>query len=153
RWNSFSQPADLYDLYADVASPPGVSPADASRFVEANLLQRWPEVRAFHELVRGVRHPKSWAIFGTGRWTDMAIAVHGPEPDGQRAGDGDGVVAASSGGGLFDASGELDGSDLDTTAFRQWQVRNVEHSRACTDTGVIRAVVQLVALINAGGVS
>jgi pimeloyl-ACP methyl ester carboxylesterase len=153
RWNSFSEPADLYKLYADAKSPPGVSLADASPFVQANLPQRWPEVREFHELVRGFRHPNSWSIFGTGLETDMAIGFNGPVPDEQRSDMGDGTVPAPSGGGLFDASGELDGSDLDPATFRQWQVRNVEHSRACTDSRVQGAVVRLAAQINAGAMS
>jgi hypothetical protein len=149
HWYPFAEPADLYDLYAFGQSPPGITPADASEFVLANLPERWPEVRAFQALTRGFRHPNTWAIFGTGRDTDVAVALDdsGDLTTDQRA-LGDSTVPIRSGAALFDSSGVLDGSDLDTNAFRQWQVEGVEHSMACSDETVQQAVIQIVARIN-----
>lgn len=148
RFIPFTEPADLYELYADLASPPGLTPAGASEYVRINLVQRWAEVRAFHELVRGFRHPNTWALFGTKLATDMAVGFDGATVRLVRPEAGDGTVPGPSGGGLFDEAPTPVGPDLDPAAARQWVVQKVEHSAACRNLEVQAAVQKVVDHIN-----
>lgn len=146
-----SSAADVFDLYLDRESPPGIlnyryddedvrAHRDARwQAVVADLSARVRQARHFHRELGDrssevFRHDQTWSIFSSGADTDVAVQV---EPRGLLSGglttarrpEGDETVPEASGMALF--PGERCPAGPFAGDIRQYEVRSVPHADAC----------------------
>ena len=114
------------------------------------------EAEAFHSWLGGYKHPRTWAIYGTGLETDVEVYFTDPTPNGvqmHRPLEGDGTVPAASANSLFPPSATS--SDATGMAFiwdpskRQFEISGVDHADAFND-GNIRTVIEKMILVAMG---
>jgi pimeloyl-ACP methyl ester carboxylesterase len=149
-WNPFPlATGTIYDLYGARDRPPSLLLDALDDDVRDDLVRRLVEVRALHSRlmvtdaagrIDDVRHPETWAIFGTGRKTDMAVRFDGDDPPASQGLDGDGTVPRPSGGGLFPNQATAFDSTANLATQRQFVVTDIDHSMAMNDPTVLRCV-------------
>lgn len=149
-------PPPMFDRYLDAAGPPGITWSIATTPHSAHLIDRIREARTFHARLGQFRHPRTWALFGTGLLTDVSteFTSSGKNRGVQRIRRelGDGTVPASSGSALFGASatrGDMTGLVFSgDSSLRQCRVVGVEHSAACGPP--VQNVVEQMLLVALG---
>jgi hypothetical protein len=135
-------------LYADGARPPGLMLPDLAADVRAELQARLAELDRFHRRLGGANHNNTWAVYGTGLNTDVAIAfgsTGSPQP--LRVNQGDGTVPLLSGSGLFSQPGVVFHPSMDLAQERQFVVSGVAHANACQHQAVRDLAQQIIAVM------
>lgn len=167
---------DVFDLYADAASPPGVVSHSKyakgdDEIVKNDLLERVKLAKAFHAEIKNNqfnKHKNTYTIYGTLMRTDVAVGffklVETP-PDKRNPGlvpdqrmEGDATVPLNSGIGLpLKISEKVLSPDAIPAAlkegYRQFRIDGVEHAAACNHANVIPIVRKLIDWILEGGTS
>jgi len=156
-------PAPIYDRYLETTGPPGVCWSIAGTDRAHDLQTRLLQAKRFHARLSQYRHPKTWALYGTGRETDVATHFYDASEEQaeytrlvrgihrERRNEGDGTVPRSSGAALFGPSATR--SDVDPKVFsadsslRQCEVSGVDHAAACASSKVQAVVEQMLLVI------
>jgi len=151
-WNGSinSSAESLHDFYLTTTYPPGLFAGGLSDVVKADLRERLSETAQFDARVRGVFHPRSWAVTGSGVKTDTQISFNGVKPVPVQDPDGgDGTVPLPSASGLpLGEVGPFDPGEL-PDGRRQFLVTGVFHANAFANGArnvqdVVMAIVAVV---------
>ena len=124
--------------------------------IGSDLRSRVGEAKNFHTQLGDYKHPNTWAVYSTGRKTDVAVSfqsaakpedldrqIPGVKPD--RRDEGDGTVPERSGAALYPGVGRSSGEI--SKANRQYKVSDVEHAAAFSDATTTQLVIDLLTKI------